>query len=224
MDDSEPPAMDCVESEDLTDAEWAPCGALPSSKVRAPTREVNVREVVNGLLWRAELAGRQWRRPRKIRRPRQRQLTTDLEPGRQPLGHPADELCVKCREARDRGASPPPASSISVVLKAPKKKGIRASLRRWRCGQEDRSAHLAYGGLAASRPGSPGRHPDGGVPVAGRHCPAVRRWRRDPSLPRAGEAPCDRNVQAPDTSAFRGLAERPRLRPSRGVGTPQVVK
>lgn len=111
---------------DLTDAEWAHVAPLiPPAKRGGNKRTVNVREVVNGLLYILS-TGCQWRAIPKDLPPRstlhdyfaQWEWDGTLER----LHH---ALYIKCREQAERDASPTAAIIDSQSVKSAEKGGIR---------------------------------------------------------------------------------------------------
>jgi transposase len=121
---------------DLTDAEWALVEPLiPAAKRGGRRREVDVREVVNGLLYVLS-TGCQWRAiPKDL--PAKSTLFDyfDLWNWDGTLGRIHEELYVKCREAMDREASPTACIIDSQSVKSAEKGGFvstRAGMMRAR--------------------------------------------------------------------------------------------
>jgi len=121
---------------DVTDAEWALVEPLiPPAKRGGRRREVNVREVLNGLLYVLS-TGCQWRAVPKDLPPKSTLFSYfDLWNWDGTLGHIHQELYVKCREAMGREASPTAAVIDSQSVKSAEKGGVastRAGLMRGR--------------------------------------------------------------------------------------------
>ena len=121
---------------DLTDAEWELVQPLiPPAKRGGRKREVNVREVVNGLLYVLS-TGCQWRAVPKDLPPKSTLFSYfDLWNWDGTLGRIHQELYVKCREAMGREASPTAAIIDSQSVKGAEKGGIastRAGMMRGR--------------------------------------------------------------------------------------------
>jgi len=119
---------------DLTDAEWALVEHLiPPAKRGGRRREVNVREVLNGLLYVLS-TGCQWRAVPKDLPPRSTLFSYfDLWNWDGTLGRIHQELYVKCREAMGREASPTAAVIDSQSVKGAEKGGLvstRAGMMR----------------------------------------------------------------------------------------------
>ena len=119
---------------DLTDAEWALVEPLiPPAKRGGRRREVNVREVLNGLLYVLS-TGCQWRAVPKDLPPRSTLFSYfDLWNWDGTLGRIHQELYVKCREAMGREASPTAAVIDSQSVKGAEKGGLvstRAGMMR----------------------------------------------------------------------------------------------
>lgn len=121
---------------DLTDAEWGLVEPLiPPAKRGGRRREVDVREVVNGLLY--VLSTRcQWRAVPKDLPPKSTLFSYfDLWNWDGTLGRIHQELYVKCREAMGREVSPTAAISDSQSVKGAEKGGVastRAGMMRGR--------------------------------------------------------------------------------------------
>jgi transposase len=121
---------------DLTDAEWGLVEPLiPPAKRGGRRREVDVREVVNGLLY--VLSTRcQWRAVPKDLPPKSTLFSYfDLWNWDGTLGRIHQELCVKCREAMGREVSPTAAIIDSQSVKGAEKGGVastRAGMMRGR--------------------------------------------------------------------------------------------
>tara|TARA_R110000744_G_scaffold13172_1_gene38577 strand:- start:126 stop:596 length:471 start_codon:yes stop_codon:yes gene_type:complete len=119
---------------DLTDAEWALVEPLiPPAKRGGRRREVNVREVLNGLLYVLS-TGCQWRAVPKDLPPKSTLFSYfDLWNWDGTLGRIHQELYVKCREAMGREASPTAAVIDSQSVKGAEKGGLvstRAGMMR----------------------------------------------------------------------------------------------
>ncbi len=111
---------------DLTDAEWALVEPLiPPAKRGGRRREVNVREVLNGLLYVLS-TGCQWRAVPKDLPPKSTLFSYfDLWNWDGTLGRIHQELYVKCREAMGREASPTAAIFEARASKARKRGAFR---------------------------------------------------------------------------------------------------
>jgi transposase len=121
---------------DLTDTEWGLVEPLiPPAKRGGRKREVNVREVLNGLLYVLG-TGCQWRAVPKDLPPRSTLFSYfDLWNWDGTLGRIHQELYVKCREAMGREASPTAAIIDSQSVKGAEKGGVastRAGMMRGR--------------------------------------------------------------------------------------------
>lgn len=121
---------------DLTDAEWALVAPLiPPAKRGGRRREVDVREVLNGLLYVLS-TGCQWRAVPKDLPPRSTLFDYfDLWNWDGTLGRIHEELYVKCREAMGREASPTACIIDSQSVKSAEKGGVastRAGMMRGR--------------------------------------------------------------------------------------------
>ena len=121
---------------DLTDAEWGLVEPLiPPAKRGGRRREVDVREVVNGLLYVLS-TGCQWRAVPKDLPPKSTLFSYfDLWNWDGTLGRIHQELYVKCREAMGREASPTAAIIDSQSVKGAEKGGVastRAGMMRGR--------------------------------------------------------------------------------------------
>ncbi len=121
---------------DLTDAEWALVEPLiPPAKRGGRKREVDVREVVNGLLYILS-TGCQWRAVPKDLPPKSTLFSYfDLWNWDGTLGRIHEELYMKCREAMGREASPTAAIIDSQSVKSAEKGGAvstRAGMMRGR--------------------------------------------------------------------------------------------
>ncbi|WP_156381971.1 MULTISPECIES: IS5 family transposase [unclassified Aureimonas] len=110
---------------DLTDGEWALVAPLiPPAKRGGRRREVDVREVVNGLLYVLG-TGCQWRAVPKDLPPKSTLFSYfDLWNWDGTLGRIHQELYVKCREAMGREASPTAAIIDSQSVKGAEKGGV----------------------------------------------------------------------------------------------------
>ena len=115
---------------DLTDAEWALIAPLiPPAKRGGRTRTVDVREVVNGILYVLS-TGCQWRALPKDLPPRSTVFDyLDLWSWDGTLDRIHYELYVRCREHAGREASPTAAIIDSQSVKSAEKGGPR-SIRR----------------------------------------------------------------------------------------------
>ncbi|CAN7705793.1 IS5 family transposase [Pararhizobium sp. LjRoot238] len=126
---------DCLRyPSDLTDAEWALAEPLiPPAKHGGRRREVDVREVLNGLLYVLS-TGCQWRAVPKDLPPKSTLFSYfDLWNWDGTLGRIHEELYVKCREAMGREASPTAAIMDSQSVKGAEKGGAaltRAGMMR----------------------------------------------------------------------------------------------
>ena len=121
---------------DLTDAEWGLVEPLiPPAKRGGRRREVDVREVLNGLLYVLS-TGCQWRAVPKDLPPKSTLFSYfDLWNWDGTLGRIHQELYVKCREAMGREASPTAAIIDSQSVKGAEKGGVastRAGMMRGR--------------------------------------------------------------------------------------------
>lgn len=121
---------------DLTDAEWELVEPLiPPAKRGGRRREVDVREVLNGLLYVLS-TGCQWRAAPKDLPPKSTLFSYfDLWNWDGTLGRVHQELYVKCREAMGREASPTAAIIDSQSVKGAEKGGVastRAGMMRGR--------------------------------------------------------------------------------------------
>lgn len=115
---------------DLTDAEWGHIGPLiPAAKHGGRKRSVDVREVVNGLMYVLS-TGCQWRAVPKDLPPRSTLFDYfDLWTYDGTLERIHHVLYVKCREAMGRDASPTAGVIDSQSVKSAEKGGS-ASIRR----------------------------------------------------------------------------------------------
>jgi transposase len=113
---------------DLTDAEWALAEPLiPPAKRGGRRREVDIREVVNGLLYVLS-TGCQWRAVPKDLPPKSTLFDYfDLWNWDGTLGRIHEELYVKCREAMDREASPTACVIDSQSVKSAEKGGFAST-------------------------------------------------------------------------------------------------
>ena len=121
---------------DLTDAEWVLVEPLiPPAKRGGRKREVDVREVLNGLLYVLS-TGCQWRAVPKDLPPKSTLFSYfDLWNWDGTLGRIHQELYVKCREMIGREASPTAAIIDSQSVKSAEKGGValtRAGMMRGR--------------------------------------------------------------------------------------------
>jgi transposase len=121
---------------DLTDAEWGLVEPLiPPAKRGGRRREVDVREVLNGLLYVLS-TGCQWRAVPKDLPPKSTLFSYfELWNWDGTLGRIHQELYVKCREAMGREASPTAAIIDSQSVKGAEKGGVastRAGMMRGR--------------------------------------------------------------------------------------------
>jgi transposase len=121
---------------DLTDAKWGLVEPLiPPAKRGGRRREVDVREVVNGLLYVLS-TGCQWRAVPKDLPPKSTLFSYfDLWNWDGTLGRIHQELYVKCREAMGREVSPTAAIIDSQSVKGAEKGGVastRAGMMRGR--------------------------------------------------------------------------------------------
>jgi transposase len=121
---------------DLTDAEWGLVEPLiPPAKRGGRRREVDVREVVNGLLYVLS-TGCQWRAVPEDLPPKSTLFSYfDLWNWDGTLGRIHQELYVKCREAMGREVSPTAAIIDSQSVKGAEKGGVastRAGMMRGR--------------------------------------------------------------------------------------------
>ena len=113
---------------DLTDAEWALVEPLiPPAKRGGRKREVDVREVLNGLLYVLS-TGCQWRAVPKDLPPKSTLFSYfDLWNWDGTLGRIHQELYVKCREATGREASPTAVIIDSQSVKSAEKGGVTST-------------------------------------------------------------------------------------------------
>lgn len=113
---------------DLTDAEWELVEPLiPPAKRGGRRREVDVREVLNGLLYVLS-TGCQWRAVPKDLPPKSTLFSYfDLWNWDGTLGRIHQELYVKCREAAGREASPTAAIIDSQSVKGAEKGGVAST-------------------------------------------------------------------------------------------------
>lgn len=113
---------------DLTDAEWALVEPLiPPAKRGGNRRTVNIREVVNGLMYVLS-TGCQWRAIPKDLPPRSTvHGFLDLWVYEGVLDRIHHALYVQCREAADREASPTAAIIDSQSVKSAEKGGARST-------------------------------------------------------------------------------------------------
>jgi transposase len=125
---------------DLTDAEWGLVEPLiPPAKRGGRKREVDVREVVNGLLYVLS-TGCQWRAVPKDLPPKSTLFSYfGLWNWDGTLGRLHEELYLKCREAMGREASPTAAVIDSQSVKGAEKGGValtRAGMMRGKRSRE----------------------------------------------------------------------------------------
>ncbi len=115
---------------DLTDSEWAYVEPLiPPAKRGGNRRHVNVREVVNGLMYVLS-TGCQWRAIPKDLPPRSTLYDYfDLWGWDGTFERIHEALYVKCREAAGREASPTAAIIDSQSVKSAEKGGAASTLR-----------------------------------------------------------------------------------------------
>lgn len=113
---------------DLTDAEWTLVEPLiPPAKRGGRKREVDVREVLNGLLYVLS-TGCQWRAVPKDLPPKSTLFSyLDLWNWDGTLGRIHQELYVKCRGAMGREASPTAAIIDSQSVKSAEKGGVAST-------------------------------------------------------------------------------------------------
>lgn len=113
---------------DLTNAEWALVEPLiPPAKRGGRRREVEVREVLNGLLYVLS-TGCQWRAVPKDLPPKSTLFSYfDLWNWDGTLGRIHQELYVKCREAMGLEASPTAAIIDSQSVKGAEKGGVAST-------------------------------------------------------------------------------------------------
>ena len=111
---------------DLTDEEWAQVTALiPPARRGGNKRHVNVREIVNGLMYVLS-TGCQWRAIPKDLPPRSTVYDYfDLWSWDGTLDRIHHALYAKCREAVDREASPTAVVIDSQSVKSAEKGGVR---------------------------------------------------------------------------------------------------
>ena len=129
---------------DLTDEEWALIEPLiPPAKRGGNKRTVNLREVVNGLMYILS-TGCQWRAIPKDLPPRSTLYDYfDLWSWDGTLDRIHHALYVECRERAEREASPTAAIIDSQSVKSAEKGGPHRSA--WlRCGQEDQGQEAPY--------------------------------------------------------------------------------
>ena len=115
---------------DLTNEEWAQVGPLiPPAKGGGNKRTVNLREIVNGLMYVLS-TGCQWRAIPKDLPPRSTVYDYfDLWSWDGTLERIHEALYVKCREAAAREASPTAAIIDSQSVKSAEKGGRASTLR-----------------------------------------------------------------------------------------------
>jgi transposase len=113
---------------DLTDGQWAQVEPLvPPAKRGGRRREVDVREVVNGLLYVLS-TGCQWRAVPKDLAPKSTLFDYfDLWNWDGTLSRIHEELYVRCREAMDREASPTACIIDSQSVKSAEKGGFAST-------------------------------------------------------------------------------------------------
>jgi transposase len=113
---------------DLTDAEWAHIAPLiPAAKHGGRKRKVDVREVVNGIMYVLS-TGCQWRYVPKDLPPKSTLFDYfDLWNYDGTLGNIHHALYVKCREAMDREASPTACVIDSQSVKGAEKGGAAST-------------------------------------------------------------------------------------------------
>jgi transposase len=128
---------------DLTDEEWALSEPLiPAGKRGGNRRTVNVREVVNGLMYVLS-TGCQWRAIPKDLPPRSTVYDYfDLWSWDGTLDRIHEALYRRCREEASREASPTAAIIDSQSVKSAEKGGLHRSARL-RCRQEDQGQEAA---------------------------------------------------------------------------------
>ena len=148
---------------DLTDEEWQLIEPLiPPAKRGGRKREVNVREVMNGVMYVLS-TGCQWRAIPKDLPPRSTVFAyLDLWSWDGTLERIHFELYVKCREQAGREASPTAAIADSQSVKSAEKGGLDRP--EWpRCRKEDQGQETAYScryaWFAAARHRSSSRYP-----------------------------------------------------------------
>lgn len=114
---------------DLTDEEWVEIKPLiPPAKHGGRQREVDVREVMNGVMYVLS-TGCQWRALPKDLPPKSTVFAyMDLWSYDGTLDRIHDELYVKCREKMGREASPTAAIIDSQSVKSAEKGGTRSTL------------------------------------------------------------------------------------------------
>ena len=148
---------------DLTDEEWALVGPLiPPGKTGGGKRTVDLRQVVNGLMYILS-TGCQWRALPKDLPPRSTVHDYfSLWNWDGTLGRIHHALYVQCREKAEREASPTACIIDSQSVKSAEKGGAHRPARL-RCGQADQGQEAPrpgrYPGPAAARPGHRGRRP-----------------------------------------------------------------
>jgi len=115
---------------DLTDAEWMLVEPLvPPAKRGGRKRTINLREVVNGIMYVLS-TGCQWRAIPKDLPPRSTVFDyLDLWSWDGTLDRIHHELYVRCREQADREASPTAAIIDSQSVKSAEKGGARSTRR-----------------------------------------------------------------------------------------------
>jgi transposase len=113
---------------DLTDEEWGLIAPeIPPAKRGGNKRQVDIREVVNGLMYVLS-TGCQWRAIPKDLPPRSTvHGYFDLWAYDGTLDRIHHLLCVKCREAAEREASPTAAIIASQSVKSAEKGGARST-------------------------------------------------------------------------------------------------
>jgi transposase len=124
---------------DLTDAEWELVQPLiPPAKRGGRRREVDVREVVNGLLYVLS-TGCQWRAVPKDLPPKSTLFSYfDLSNWDGTLGRIHEQLYVKCRKAAGREASPMAAIIDSQSVKSAEEGGAASTRAGMMRGNRDK--------------------------------------------------------------------------------------
>lgn len=133
---------------DLTDAEWVLVEPLiPPAKRGGRKREVDVREVVNGLLYVLS-TGCQWRAVPKDLPPKSTLFSYfDLWNWDGTLGLIHQELYVKCREAMGREASPTAAIIDSQSVKGAEKGGVASTRAGMMRGKKSKARSVIFSSI-----------------------------------------------------------------------------
>ena len=132
---------------DLTDAEWGEIGGmLPPARSGGNKRTVNIREVLNGVMY-ILATGCQWRAIPKDLPPRSTiHDYLDLWNHDGTLEQVHHALYVKCREQMGRAASPTGAVIDSQSVKSAEKGGRRIDPNGFDAGKKNQRQKAAYPG------------------------------------------------------------------------------